>query len=167
MIMQPRLAFLTVGFVCSALVVGCAREEPQASSTVMPAAAPVANVPGPYDGTWQVDAASAGGGTSISDVSSCEAVRLQFEVKDNQIHGMLGRSPYGGGRATQSGPGTTPISGTVQPDGTINAQWQKYQATGKLTGDKAELHWRGTCGPRVATGGRVTSSEGAGSTTTR
>ncbi|HKW54286.1 MAG TPA: hypothetical protein VJO12_11385 [Stellaceae bacterium] len=149
--------------MCAALIAGCAREQP-ATSSVVPAAATVANVPGPYDGTWMVDAASAGSGTSTSDVAACEAVRLQFDVKNNQVNGMLGRSPYGGGRVTQSGPGTTPVSGTVQPDGTLFAQWQSYQATGKLTGDKAEMHWRGTCGPRVATGGRVTSTEGAGST---
>jgi hypothetical protein len=118
---------------------------------------------GPFDGTWQVDAPDAGSSSS-SDVSSCEAARLQFQVKDNQVQGQLGRSPYGA-RFTQSGPGTTPITGTVQPDGTLNAQWQKYKATGKLTGDKAELRWKGTCGPRVATGGRVGPTEGAGSTT--
>jgi hypothetical protein len=121
---------------------------------------------GPYDGTWQVDAGPAGAGTSVSDVASCEAVRLQFQVKDNQIHGQLGRSPYGGGRVTQSGRGTTPVTGTVAPDGTLNAQWQSYKATGKLTGDKAELNWKGSCGPRVATGGRI-SSDTTGSSTTR
>ena len=156
---------LALVFVCSALIAGCAREQPQASSSAAPAATQAANVPGPYDGTWQVDAPEAGGGTSISDVGACEPVRLRFDVKNNQLQGMLGRSPYGGTRVTQSGPGTTPISGTVQPDGTINAQWQEYQATGKLTGDKAELRWKGACGSRVATGGRVASTEGAGSST--
>ena len=158
---------LALVFVCSALIAGCAREEPQASSSAAPAATQVSNVPGPYDGTWQVDAPEAGAGSSsISDVSACQAVRLQFQVVNNQVQGSLGRSPYGGTRVTQSGPGTTPVSGTVQPDGTLNAQWQDYQATGKLTPDnKAELRWRGPCGPRVATGGRVT--EGAGSTGTR
>ena len=37
--------------------------------------------------------------------------------------------------------------------------------TGKFTGDKAEVRWNGACGPRVATGGRVASNEGAGSST--
>ena len=152
---------LALVFVCSALIAGCAREQPQASSSA-PAAPQVADAPGPYDGTWQVDAPDAGN-SSTSDVSGCEAARLQFQVKNNRVQGSLGRSPYGA-RFTQSGPGTTPISGTVQPDGTLNAQWQNYTATGKLTGDKAEMRWRGTCGPRVATGGRVASTEGAGST---
>jgi hypothetical protein len=153
---------LALVFVCSALIAGCAQEQPQASSSA-PAAPQVADAPGPYDGTWQVDAPDAGN-SSTSDVSGCEAARLQFQVKNNQVQGSLGRSPYGA-RFTQSGPGTTPISGTVQPDGTLNAQWQSYTATGKLTGDKAEMRWRGACGPRVATGGRTASTEGTGSTT--
>ncbi len=177
MIMQARPALLTtLGFIGVVLIAGCAREEPQptattapttAGSTAMAGTTEAANVPGPYDGTWQVEAPAAGGGAaSISDVSSCDGVRLQFEVKNSQIHGMLGRSPYGGGVKT-SGPGLSPITGTVSPDGAINAQWQKYRATGQLTGDKAEVRWRGVCGPRVATGGRVGSAEGMGSTTTQ
>lgn len=154
-------------FISSALIAACAREEPPPIASAAPAPTQTAAVPGPYDGTWVVEAAPAGGGASVSDVASCEGVRLQFEVKNNQINGMLGRSPYGGGRVTQTGPGTTPVSGTVAPDGTLDARWQKYQATGKLSGDKAEMRWRGACGPRVATGGRVTSTEGAGSTGTR
>jgi len=119
---------------------------------------------GPYDGTWQVDAAPAGN-SSTSDVASCDGVRLQFQVKDSQIQGSLARAVYGGNRVTQTGRGQTPISGTVQPDGTLNAQWQGYKATGKLAGDKAELRWKGQCGPRVATGGRVPSQGAAGSST--
>ncbi len=119
---------------------------------------------GPYDGTWQVDAAPAGNpGTNTTGRSQCEALRLRFQVKDNQIQGSMARSPYGGGRVTEGGRGATPVTGTVQPDGTLNARWQSFRATGKLTGDKAELRWTGQCGPRVATGGRV-ASEGSGST---
>lgn len=153
--------------ICSALIASCAREQPRATSSAAPAATQTAGVPGPYDGTWIVDAPAAAGGTSTADVASCDAVRLQFEVKNSQVQGMLGRSTYGGTRVTQTGPGTTPVSGTVQPDGTLNAQWQSYQATGKLAGDKAEMRWSGTCGPRVATGGRASATEGAGSSGTR
>ncbi len=177
MIMQARPALLTtLGFIGVVLIAGCAREEPQTTATAVPATAgsttaagttEAANVPGPYDGAWEVSAPAAGGGAaSISDVSSCDAVRIQFMVKDNQVSGMLGRSPYGGGVRT-SGPGLTPLTGTVSPDGTVNAQWQKYRATGQLSGDKAEVRWRGVCGPRVATGGRIGTSEGMGSTTTQ
>ena len=120
---------------------------------------------GPYDGSWYVDAAPAGN-ASTSDIASCDGVRLQFQVKDNQVEGTLARAAYGGNRVTQTGPGATPITGTVQPDGTLNAQWQGYKATGKLTGDKAELRWKGQCGPRVATGERM-SSESTGSSKSR
>ena len=121
---------------------------------------------GPYDGTWQVDAAPAGNsGTNTTGSAQCEGIRVQFQVKDSQVQGSLARSPYGGNRVTQTGRGATPITGTVQPDGTINAQWQGNKATGKLTGDKAELRWKGQCGPRVATGSRVATEGSAGSTT--
>jgi len=127
----------------------------------------LAGAAGPYDGTWQVDAAPAGGaGAATEGPSGCEGLRLQFDVKDNQVIGSMRRSPYGGGRVEQStGRGSSPVSGTVAPDGTFNAQWENYRATGKLSGNKAELHWSGTCGPRTAMGGRVSSTEGAGSTT--
>ena len=120
---------------------------------------------GPYDGTWQVDAAPAGGsGTNTTGRSDCEALRLQFQVKDSQVQGSMARSPVG--RVTQSeGRGSSPVTGTVKPDGTFDAQWASFKATGKFNGDKAEMRWSGQCGPRVATGGRVASSEGAGSTT--
>ena len=152
-----------MALVCSALATGCAQQQAQA-----PAPPPVANAPGPYDGTWVVESAAAGTGSqSISDVAACDGVQIRIEVKNNQVEGMLARSAYGGG-VRQTGPGTRPITGSVQPDGTINAYWEGYTATGKLTADnKAEVRWRGTCGPRVATGGRVTSTEGAGSTGTR
>ncbi len=115
-----------------------------------------ANGAGPYDGSWYVDAAPAAQ-TSSSDVpAGCDAVRIPFQVTDNKITGSLQRAPYGTGRVEQgSGSGATPFTGTVQPDGTLTAQWQNYKATGKLTGDRAELRWKGECGPRVATGGRA------------
>ncbi len=127
-----------------------------------------AHAAGPYDGTWQVDAAAAGNsGTNTTGRAQCEPVRLQFEVKDGQIQSSLARSPQGGNRVTQTGRGATPITGTVHADGTVLAQWQTYRVTGKLTGDKAELHWNGQCGPRVATGGRIAATEGTGSSTAR
>lgn len=111
---------------------------------------------GPYDGSWYVDAAPAGQ-TSSSDVTAgCDAVRLPFQVADNQIKGSLQRAPYGTGRVEAgSGSSSAPISGTVQPDGSFTAQWGSYHGTGKLSGNKAELSWNGECGPRTATGGRA------------
>jgi len=118
---------------------------------------------GPYDGTWQVEAAAAGIRDSATGRPRCEGLRLRFEVKDNQIQGSLARSPQGRGRVTQTGRGATPVTGTVQPDGTVHARWQNFTITGKLTGDKAELRWTGQCGPRLAMGGRTEPTEGSGS----
>ena len=121
---------------------------------------------GPYDGSYTVVAQDAGSlGTNTTGRSDCEGVQLQFKVVDNQLVGSLARSPYSPGRVTSGGRGATPISGTVQPDGTFNARWESFSATGTLTKDgKAELRWRGQCGPRVAQGGRA-PAENVGSST--
>ena len=121
---------------------------------------------GPFDGTYTVMAqAAGGGGTNTTGRPECEGVQLQFQVVNNQLVGQLARSPYSPGRVTQGGRNATPISGTVQPDGSFNASWESFHATGHLTKDgKAELSWRGQCGPRVAQGGR-TPSENVGSST--
>jgi hypothetical protein len=114
-----------------------------------------AHAAGPYDGTWYVDAPAAQNAGTSERSSGCEPVRLPMQVTDNKITGTLQRSPYGTGRV-EAGSGSTasPISGTVQPDGTFTAQWESYHATGKLSGDKAEMTWKGECGVRTATGGR-------------
>jgi hypothetical protein len=139
-----------------------------ASLALAAAAMPqVASAAGPYDGNWYVDAAQEGGAGAAEGgaPSGCEAARLMFQVQDNKIIGSMRRSPYGGGRVEQStGKGSSPVSGTVAPDGTFNAQWEKYTASGKFTGNKVEMHWKGTCGPRTAMGGRASATEGAGST---
>lgn len=115
---------------------------------------------GPYDGTWVADAPAAGGAGAGAEVpTGCQAVRLPFKVTNNQISGNLARSTYGTGRV-QASPSGAPITGTVRPDGTFTAQWQNYRATGKLAGDKVEVHWSGECGPRVATGTRVATAAG-------
>jgi hypothetical protein len=121
---------------------------------------------GPYDGTYQVVAGPAGNpGTNTTGNAQCEGIQLQFQVVDNQLVGSLARSPYGGNRVSSSGMGATPISGTVQPDGSFTSKWESYTATGKLTHDgKAEMRWSGQCGPRVASGGRA-PTENVGSST--
>jgi hypothetical protein len=111
---------------------------------------------GPYDGSWYVDAPAAQNIGTSERSSGCEPVRLPFMVTDNKITGSLQRAPYGTGRVEEgSGSSASPITGTVQPDGTFVASWQSYRGTGKLSGDQAELKWNGECGPRVATGGRA------------
>lgn len=126
------------------------------SIAVAALAATPAVAAGQFDGDWYVDAAPAGQAQPTQESSGCEAVRIQFRIVDNQVKGNLRRGAYGTGNV-ESGEGGPPITGTVQPDGTVNAQWESYRATGKLTGDRAEVKWKGECGPRVATGGRVGS----------
>ena len=114
-----------------------------------------AQAAGSFDGEWYVDAAAAGQTSSSSVPAGCEAVRLPFKVTDNKITGSLQRAPYGTGRVEQgTGSGATPITGTVKPDGTFTADWAGYHGTGKLSGDKAQLTWKGQCGERTASGGR-------------
>ena len=125
-----------------------------------------ANAAGQYDGNWFVDAPSAQNAGTTERSSGCEPVRIPFTVSDNKISGSLQRSSYGTGRVESgTGKNAAPITGTVAPDGTVNAQWGSYKATGKLSGDTAQIKWRGECGERVATGGRATSTTGSGSTT--
>src|SRR5690349_6843575 len=121
---------------------------------------------GPYDGSWYVDAPSAQNAGTTERSSGCEPVRIPFTVSDNKISGSLQRSSYGTGRVESgSGKGSAPITGTVAPDGTISAQWESYKATGKISGNTAQIKWRGECGERVATGGRANSNTGSGSST--
>jgi hypothetical protein len=114
-----------------------------------------AHAAGTYDGSWYLDAAPAQA-IGSEKPSGCEAVRIPFQVVDNQIKGTLQRAPYGTGRVEAgSGSSASPISGTVQPDGSFTANWETYHATGKLSGNKAEMAWKGECGARTASGGRA------------
>ena len=80
---------------------------------------------GPYDGTYTVIAQPAGNrGTNTTGEAQCEGIQLQFQVVNNQLVGKLARSPYGGNRVTSGGMGATPISGTVQPDGSFTSKWE-------------------------------------------
>src|ERR1700688_318571 len=101
---------------------------------------------GQYDGMWIVDAPPAGQ-AQPTQASGCDAVRIPFQVAGDKITGSLQRSPYVTGRVEQGAtPRATPITGTIQPDGTVTAQWQNYSATGKLSGENAEVKWTGECG---------------------
>ena len=123
---------------------------------------------GQFDGEWVVDAPRAGGAGAGTEVpTGCDPVRIPFKITNNQVSGSLERETYGTGRV-QAGQGrrASPITGTVQPDGTVHARWQNYRVTGKLSGDQAEVRWKGECGERVATGSRITGPrESTGSST--
>jgi hypothetical protein len=125
-----------------------------------------ANAAGPFDGTWEVD--SAGLGTETAPTvrrTSCEPETLRFEVKDNQVRGGLA-SPHSDPERVRNNkrPRSAPISGAVQADGTVSAQWENYAVTGKMIGDNVELYWRTSCGPRVAIGSRIAHDVNSGST---
>ncbi len=127
----------------------------------------LADAAGPFDGTWQVN--SGGLGTATAEAmkgTSCTPETIRFEITDNQVQGSLARVPSDQSRVEASqGSGSAPVVGTVAADGSVNAQWESYTVTGKITGDKVELRWRASCGPRVAIGSRIVPNAAAGSTT--
>lgn len=112
-----------------------------------------------YDGNWVLTAPGAGGrltGTSGGVEQACSDFRLAFQVRDNQIVGNAARSPDLPTEIVAS-PTGSPVKGSVQPDGTFNAQWESFNITGKITGNTLVANWTGQCGPRSATGTRVGS----------
>ncbi len=128
-----------------------------------------AHAAGPFDGTWVADAPGVKGGGGDYDLEECNPVRFQFQIADNKVGGNLRRTIYpqsGTNVESTPGRGATPIQGSVAPDGSVKAGWQSYHATGRLTGDKGELTWKGRCGPRVATLTRISQPAAAAAGTT-
>ncbi len=122
---------------------------------------------GPYDGTWVIVAPGVQGGGADYDLEACNPVQLEFQIKDNQLVGdlRLVQYPQSGVNVESSpGSGSTPIQGSVAPDGKVTASWQRYRATGQLSGDKGEVRWTGHCGPRVAMATRIAQPAAAGTT---
>lgn len=111
---------------------------------------------GQYDGTWLVEAPKAAGVANPTNPQGCDPVRLRIEVKNDRVTGELERAALGRQRVEAgSGSRATPLTGRIEPDGTVNAQWQDINVTGKLTGDTGELRWRSDCGQRVGTAKRI------------
>jgi len=108
---------------------------------------------GRYDGTWVVDIPVAIEQKTTNP--TCPALRLVIRVKDDQISARLLRNPVGNTISNSDQPDAPVLTGHVDPDGTVNAEWQGFSATGKLAGDTANLVVKGECGPRNATGVRV------------
>ena len=129
-----------------------------ALSTVLAMAA------GPYDGTWLIASPQTTTGTNVQNPRGCEPVQLEVQVKDNQLNGNLKRELLGRARVENS-PSGAPVTGKVEPDGTITAQWENYIAVGKLNGDSGQLRWNGECGPRVAMVKRIGPPKQSGSST--
>jgi hypothetical protein len=123
-----------------------------ATAFVVPGASRAA---GSFDGNWVLNASGSGGRLSQEGGSQvCSDFRLPFQIRDNQISGNYARSPSSPSEIVAS-PRGTPMKGNVMPDGTFNMQWERYNVTGKITGNALVATWTGQCGPRSATGTRV------------
>jgi len=110
----------------------------------------------PYDGTWVIDVPPSAIIARTSE-SACPALRLPVQVTNGQVIAMLHRVPSEEADDIESGsgPGASPVTGSVGADGAVEARWQGYHATGKLTGDTGEITVDGECGPRSAMATRV------------
>jgi hypothetical protein len=155
-----RARSASAAIVLSALLLPACTQQGSSTTTAsagssLPAAA--RGVPGKYDGTWQVMSAGVSLDPSAETPSGCGSIEIKFQVADSRIAGGLKRTPYGS--SVESGRGflSAPMSGTIQPDGTVAIFWERYVVTGTMSGDKVRLQWQGECGPRDAAGERVTS----------
>jgi hypothetical protein len=107
---------------------------------------------GPYDGNWVIDFPDSGY-NSASGQYRCPGIRLPIQISNNEVSGKLGRT--GMGTELQSSNGQ-PVTGQVQPDGTLNLSWQNYSANGKLSSSQGEVMTaRGSCGQRSGTAVRL------------
>jgi hypothetical protein len=124
-------------------------------------AAVSAHAEGKFDGTWFVDV-PASLPTAGTSESTCPALRFPIQVSGNWVGGSLERIP---GSANRVGPGydskAVPVTGSVKPDGTINARWRGYKAAGMLQGDTGTITIQGSCGPREAKATRMPDAMGA------
>ena len=108
-----------------------------------------------YDGTWIVDFPPA---DHIADTGEyvCPALRLRADVKDGKISGSLARFFPGNVVENATGYPASPVTGSVEPDGSLEAYWLGWIVRGKITGDQADLTLLfGQCGPRHMIGRRI------------
>lgn len=136
MIASPRVASLALILICGL--------------TTGPAIAAT-----PYDGTWIVDFPPSGPIPDTNDYV-CPALRLRADVKDGQVSGSLARFFPGNVVENATGHAASPVTGTVRPDGSVEAYWLGWIVKGQITGDRADLTLLfGQCGPRHMIGRRV------------
>jgi hypothetical protein len=135
----------------------------RASSRMAPAViaawtllAGTASAAGAFDGTWVIDIPSSPTAGNPS-TPPCPALRLQARIVDSRVTGSLERVASGTPNTVEPGSSraASPITGMVQPDGALAAEWEGYRATGKLSGDTGQITVQGQCGPRSATASRV------------
>jgi len=120
-----------------------------------------AHAAGKYDGTWIIDVPATMDGDGRNP--TCAALRFPLEVKDNLVGGSLERIYAGGYNVVERGydSNATPISGSVQADGTVTFEWEGYHVAGTFGEATGTLTIKGACGPRVSKAVRVQSAGNA------
>ena len=104
---------------------------------------------GPYDGTWRVEAQPAG--EQLEQGQACPYVQFDLQIRDNQVQANLAYiSPVDMGVIETSGPGSSALTGSVDPNGRFSADWMGLHGAGVLSGENGRLMWVGACGPRSA-----------------
>ncbi len=88
-----------------------------------------AQASGAYDGNWTLMSAAVIGSRTV-DNPECAEMGLRFQITDNQIKGNLQGAGSG---AVVSSSGGDPVTGSVQPDGTVNT-WSHWDEGGKKFG---------------------------------
>jgi outer membrane protein OmpA-like peptidoglycan-associated protein len=110
-----------------------------------------AHAAGRFDGTWIIDLPP---DVIAADdyAATCPALRLKVQITDNQVSGNLRRSDPASLNVVEIGGRTasSQVSGAVQPDGDLSAQWQNFHASGRLVGPNAGLTVQTECGPMHA-----------------
>jgi hypothetical protein len=116
----------------------------------------IVHAAGPFDGNWVLSATGTGGMTSQEGAggTACSDFRIPFQISDNQIAGKYARSTSNPTEIVAS-PTGSPLTGSVQPDGTFTMKWEAYSLSGKISGNSLTATWRGQCGQRSATGARA------------
>jgi peptidoglycan-associated lipoprotein len=106
-----------------------------------------ARAAGPYDGTWIIDVPA--DIISAHGDPTCPALRLRVQITDSQLYGNFRRSDPEMSNVVENGgrSGASQVFGSVQPDGTITAQWQNFHAAGQMMGQGAGLTVQSECGP--------------------
>ncbi len=110
-----------------------------------------ARAAGAFDGTWIIDvpadSLSGSGGEP-----TCPALRLGVQITDNQVSGNFQRAYPELENVVEDGDSdrATRVTGVVQPDGAMTAQWQNFHAAGQFVGNGAGLTVQSECGPLQA-----------------
>ena len=109
---------------------------------------------GQYDGKWVIDFPAPQNNLQSSQ-NVCTAFRLVVAVKDNQLEANLQREATSLEVENSNAANAVPVKGSVAPDGTVIAKWEKFPVIGRLTGNIGAISVQGDCGPRTGRAVRV------------